>query len=998
MIFRQSAVTHLDRDTVFEGCHQMPRDIHPALIGGGQLAMGMDATGMQGLNSQLGQYRDCAAFEHQEFLVEKSLHVYRAQVLSQHYQAQPAPRNFANMPCGWLDYALTIDGMMLDHDALLAEARQWRREFTPGTGILVTSFVIRDIEITWRVGMAIGTAEADFAFSASAQDGKSHQVGLQVRCNFTLRDGRPVFSGGVSALCEGPTFVACQWHGTDQTATRNIKTPVQLSWAWACSDKAQGGFDLQGIWLNWQGQGQTLKAGFRFICGGDRDGTHGAAFVREHAEAMRQYSPELPAIAASWNAFFATSADFGIGCPEKEFLNRMNQYLLRAGLPWDSGLPLGTMWTRKFGSATFWDSFFASDGMLRAGHIEMVRQFCDFLLRTATPTGRPHMWITYYDGDTPCNPEGDVAYFNCLAFAGVGIRLYEMTGDRDDLVKRVFPYLGLICRHLVRNVFGKTAEGGWELTGLLAGDIETLKVEARTQYDVLAWSVMTVAKFAEYAKLLGQEDAEIATCREIAAYFREHRIKLNKGSNWYQWLPYLAPAHPFVDFSSWWDGSEDLAKLMLILPCDTEVQRSIFGPNPTIPIQPMIGTYCGMAWGNLSVATAMTEVGQHDLALEFQDGSLKFISGLGYMSETPYEFMGGGNTPYVPSSGSYLSSILSMFAAGRLWDDEVRVGMDMPRSWRFQRIWWKNVRTFNGASTSATWDPYHMQCVVETNRPRTLRMRIPSRIAGEPIRVALNGKLVEPKIEGEAVVLPLPAGRNELKIERDLEKRTDILLIESFDQGRRFAEVLGTGGKSVRWLRDFDGLKAVIDRADTFVLHVSFVAPPVDLVERLAKAVREEGKTLITLFHAPLEVYSGAVAELTGLTGRPTDFWCFDCKRRQLQVLPAAKKILPGLPDRLSLYTCAKDFDLKPGSDVEVLATAADTGMPAITRRRLGKGWVWWIATGNKIMDRPGGQGVWWQPREVFVYGTTREDGLKLKWLDEPDFARVLNAITGSVR
>jgi hypothetical protein len=38
---------------------------------------------------------------------------------------------------------------------------------------------------------------------------------------------------------------------------------------------------------------------------------------------------------------------------------------------------------------TFWDSFFASDGMLRAGHVGMVRAFCDWLVKTARPTGRP---------------------------------------------------------------------------------------------------------------------------------------------------------------------------------------------------------------------------------------------------------------------------------------------------------------------------------------------------------------------------------------------------------------------------------------------------------------------------------------------------------------------------------------------------------------------------------------------------------------------------------
>ncbi len=385
MIFRQSAVAGLDRDCVVERDPRMPRDIHPALLGTGQVALALDATGMQGLNSQLGQYRDCTVFEAGDFYMEKNLHLFRAQALSQHYNQIPdepsQSRNFANLPCGWLDYELRIDERVFDAEALLAEARDWERHFRPRDGILETAFSVRSVRVKWTVGMRLGSTEAAFGFVAESLDGRPHQVGLTLRCRFTLRDGRPLFRGGMSVIANEDGLIASRWEGTDATSTARLKQPINLSYAWFCDQPAQGRLEDEALVMEWRGKGERMAADFLLFTGSDREGSDTVGSVRERWTAWRKNAAAagLEAVRQSWQSWFAGMADFGVGSPEKEFLNAINQYVLRAGLSWSSGLPLGTMWTRKFGSATFWDSFFACDGMLCAGHLDEVRAFCEHL-------------------------------------------------------------------------------------------------------------------------------------------------------------------------------------------------------------------------------------------------------------------------------------------------------------------------------------------------------------------------------------------------------------------------------------------------------------------------------------------------------------------------------------------------------------------------------------------------------------------------------------------
>ncbi len=993
MIFRQSAVTTLNRWQVTESSDVLPRDIHPALIGSGLLAASFDATGLMGANWSMWQYRDIHCFEAGDIAVEKNLYFYRDSVLSQHYFHNPEGRNsrsFANMPCGWLDYELEIAGEKYDTKRMLKEGRDWERTFEPRIGELKTQFTLNGTRISWVALFPVGGGHLVLQFAAQSESGVEQDVKLQLRCHWTLRHGEPIFRGGISGVVSENGFIFCEWEGTNETCTAHLKKPVNLSYAFLASSGV-GKVGSEDIQFDWSGKTGSTET-FAFVCGSSVDGTHALKYAQGLKAAVQAKDDLTIPAKATWTAFFCSAAKVTVGSPEKEYLCDLNQYLLKAGLPWATGLPLGTLWTRKFNSATFWDSFFACDGMLRSGHIKETRVFCEYLVRSARPKGRPHMWITYFDGDTPCDDAGDVAYFNCLAFAGCGIRLYEMSQDQEDLEKRVFPYLNFICTHLLENVFEPVPRGGWQLGGIIAGDVDAFQTEAKTQMDILIWSVITLSKFAEYSAKLGRSSTLTQKATEICVWFEKNRIVMDKRANWYQWLPYLAPAHRYADFSKWWNGTEETFKKIAIIPHDQDLSQRIYGDQPDTPKDQLFGTYTGMAWGNFSTAAAATISGNNDLALEFQDGGLKYTSGLGYFTESPYDLQAGGNSPYVPSAGSFLSSLLVMCAEADLWNQELRVGVDMPRFWKYNRISFENVHTFNGAVVNLNYSPHQLSATIKLSRAGRVRLIVPSRIAGEPLHVvSAEGQTIPFTDQTESILLQLDQGSHTVTVARDLNAVRDFTIIEPFDMGQRICALANVSG-STRWLRDFDGLEDVAKNTKKgFIIDVSFVRIFPDIVNILKEQVRDHGKLLVVMYHGGVSSVSPEFAELTGVNGSIARDWVFEGKKVNVTSTEAGQKL--GFANQMSMHANGVDIVPALSSDTEVLATI-ESGVPFLTRRKLGKGSVWWIATGNKIMDRPWGLG--WGlhlTRSLFVYGKTRESLTKQPWLDDPDFQNLIQKI-----
>lgn len=999
MIFRQSAVTRITRGRATEESPTIPRDVQPALLGSGRMALSLDPLGMQGYDVLIHQYRDSMTLEGYGVLDTYHLHLYHDSVLSEHYYRgiprfdNMTPAWFSHLPCGYLEYDLTIDGDTYDTARMLNEGCDWTRSFAPRDGIVTTSFILGPVRITWTAGLALMGAGADFQFDAEASDGQEHTVRLRWRHVLRTRYNKAIANGGIT-LTEQDDLVVKTWQATTETATAAIFKPATVSWLLACEGQAQTIATEDTLELTWEATGASVGTGLRMISGTDRTNSADAGTLIDSARQFRSQGADraLTSVRQSWEAFFADAADMQVGDAGKEYLFAMSQYVLRAGVPWRTGVPLGNLWSRKFGAMTFWDSFYAADGMLRSGHVDEVRQFGQWLMDTRQPTGRPHGWMTWYDGTRGSLAETDVAYINCLAYAGIVIRLAEFTGLRSDVAEIAYPYLHQIGSFLIEEVFDKDDEG-WHLSGVVAGDVGIEMLDAREQTDTLLWAVLTVAKLADYADTLGEDSPMLQTAREIRRWFAAHPVKPDIATIWYPWLPYLAPAGPYADYSQWYDGSVECYEKMLVAPMSHNEFNRLYAKGRGKPAgEYPFGVYQGMPWSQCATAASCLIADVPDIGLEFYDGAFKYVSGLGYLTESPYELNVGGHCPYIPSHGAFLSASQMFLVEGSLWDRTVDICTKLPLLMRGHRLRWSNIYSINGVRTSGYYSGTALQVSATCNRPATLRIRIPARIAGEPIAVTVDGNRVDPQIDGETVILPIGVGKVAIEITRDLSTPHEVLVIEPLDVGGDVRNVLAGTGRSVRWVRDFDAVPELAGQSKVIHLHMSYVDVSDSVTAAVMDAVRA-GATVLAQFHAGAASVHREFAEFLGVNATIENDWIFASDLRTIRLTQAGKQLLPSLPETLHLETSQK---LTPhlAEDVEVLAIDETIGQPALTRRRVGNGWAIWMSVGDKTANMsPEVLQALGLVREVFTKGKPRATFTDLKWLRNADWQVLMRAL-----
>jgi len=628
MMHRQSAVVSTTRDEVIEQASGIPRDIQPALIGSGKIAMSLDTLGMQGHNICIHQYRDTMTMDGAGCLDTYHLHIYHDQAISEHYYRgvprfeNMTPAWFSHLPFGYLEYCLIIDGKRYETEDILRLGHTWQRRFNPREGIVRTSYIIDDVRITWQAGSRLKHSDVDFVFSSESINDQSRTVELIVRHVLKLRDGRPVATDGLETI-KANHGIARLWTADTNTSSAPLHVPLYTGWA-LCSQAEDTAYshDEFSLELRWQSFGKNTSTQFRFALAIDHDNPLSSEHLLDQAIGLPDSSIDfsLTEVKTSWVDYFSQAADIQWGDARSEFLYAMSQYVLRAGVPWRTGAPLGNLWSRKFGAMTFWDTFYAADGMLRAGHVDEVRQFAHWLNETRQPEGRPHYWMTWYDGTPGTFPENDKAYINCLAYAGILIRYAQYVQDIDSIRELVYPYLKQISSYLLENALRRD-EFGWHMTGEVAGDIGVENDQASEQSDVLLWVVLTVAKYAEYAELLGDETGLIDQANDLRKWFKSNPIVPRANTIWYAWLPFLAPAGPYVDFSKWFDDSVDSYELLLIVPTPLAEVNQLYEVERGKPYgRYPFGSYQGMPWSHGCTAASCLLTGQHDLAREFYEG------------------------------------------------------------------------------------------------------------------------------------------------------------------------------------------------------------------------------------------------------------------------------------------------------------------------------------------------------------------------------------------
>ncbi len=966
MQFRHSAVVQVEHDRIVERADRLPTDIHPALLGSGEIALAMDATGLQGLNAWITQMADTQSIMHPDHSTNWNLYIHRDQALSQHHN-QRGQDGFRLMPCGWIDYVLTVDGAAYDAPALAKQARLWERTFAPKTGMLETAFDIAGVRLTVRAGIAPDAVTVDIAFAARSLDGQPRQVAITLRVHQTLRDGRPLATGGMETLAD-ETLIQRAWAAGDATSTARLLEPIAMRWSIGADSPARFETAATVITAMCTGDDAAFAAGFRVVCGSDRDGTDGPAYARERIAALHPGGIEtgLAEIAAAWEAYFDHGAEIWIGEPDKEFLLLQAQYVLRAGESFHAGIVLGTHWAETFGGATFFDSLSVCEGMLRCGHIPQVRAFCQWLTTVSPETGRPFYHMTYYNGQ-PAG-RGEDAFQVAMAYGSTVIRLYEFTRDDADLRGCVEPYLRRLCRYLLDEKLVFDGDQ-WRLRGAYSADGHLPPEDLAEHRGLLFWFAVLLSTYADYADRLGLAGEPADRCRAFRDWVRAQGVlRRDDGGDWWSdWLPYILNRTPYVDLASF------KPHFVGLFP---EGGRAPVGYQP---------------WNSLSTATSALLCGAPDEAQALADDAFLGVCGLGYFSESWYEMRGGGFAPYPPASGAYLAYMLNTLVDGGNDGDAIRIGTDLSRRGAHHRLRWRNARTVNGATISGTYTPYGLELDIDTPRPRRAVIAVPARMAGEPVRVVINGAATTVNDLAPTLALDLPAGRTAVVVERDLQTPCDALVVEPMAHGREIAALLREAGLSVRWLRDLPTLAAVIDQPRVLFLHTSYASMPVEVAALAERAVRR-GATLITLFHSGRIDVDTALAELTGVRARqPSPHWDYDTTPHPYALTELGRRVLPGLPPEFNVPQVGEFVpDLLP--DTETLAIDRATGRTVVTRRRVGEGWACWIAAGNKSADGP--QYAYTQStNEMHNHGMDYEARQERHWLHDANWRHLFQAL-----
>lgn len=163
--FHFSAATRVEPFRVVESARRMPTDIFPFFLASRVLMVGVDATGMQGLDSHRSEFP-----------------LFHSAMKSAHFQSQ-----LLRLPLGWIEYTLEVGGRVYDAKAIASKATDWEREFDLQRGTLRTRYRLAGVPVQIAVWVAPGTVQPVFQFRVAPR------VVVRAYWRATLRTGEELF-------------------------------------------------------------------------------------------------------------------------------------------------------------------------------------------------------------------------------------------------------------------------------------------------------------------------------------------------------------------------------------------------------------------------------------------------------------------------------------------------------------------------------------------------------------------------------------------------------------------------------------------------------------------------------------------------------------------------------------------------------------------------------------------------------------------------------------
>ena len=218
--FHFSAATRVEPFRVVESARRMPTDIFPFFLASRVLMVGVDATGMQGLDSHRSEFP-----------------LFHSAMKSAHFQSQ-----LLRLPLGWIEYTLGVGGWVYDAKAIAAKATDREREFDLQRGTLRTRYRLAGVPVQIAVWVAPGTVQPVFQFRVAPR------VVVCAYWRATLRTGEelvPVREGRCAEFGVERTGSGTIWFhfGSSQTGTLKPQRPKRFS-LWLCDRGADMRFGV----------------------------------------------------------------------------------------------------------------------------------------------------------------------------------------------------------------------------------------------------------------------------------------------------------------------------------------------------------------------------------------------------------------------------------------------------------------------------------------------------------------------------------------------------------------------------------------------------------------------------------------------------------------------------------------------------------------------------------------------------------------------------------
>lgn len=773
-MFPDSMVRDVTPWQVREEAEFYPDAILPAYIGSGRIGVGIDASGMQGLDCRLSmtdRYK-WAPGSHAD-----DLYVFHERMISEHINLDPQMTFHAKdlMPLGYLDYTISIDNGPKIRSADLAQyVTRWERTTDIRQATVDTVLYLKQgIRLRIQAFSPYDSSQVCFRFFISGIDDKPHRVTLSPQLHPKLRprsNSWPVTD-----------TITHSSHGADTGMLRGIihsdgkfKPLEDYEVAWGVAGKHGTVFtDAEAVGITFTDlavdTSKTQVQDVIFYFGSSAIGTDDNKSVDAVLRSFLEdgFNSLLNTHKADYASYYDSGAQIHVGDAKREFMYNNSVYLLRLASSYRSGVPLNLLLFHPvcWSGATFWDLNFVLDGLIRSNHLEPVGRAVTWLKDAVNSEGRPFHWMIHYDG-TSAWPSGwgpERGYLVSAAHAMSAIRHYETTRDRQLLASTIYPIVERVADYAVADRFITDPDNPDHYIGASSGNDGAAPTETNETFTTL-WFAVVVKKAIEYSAALGVDNDRRAIWQD-----RLDGLKLEKGLHNGKTMYFQSRTHPRP--GSWLSMSLYPTEASPLVDPDTyAANRSVqcfldwYHSSDTPPQQthqPWV--YFWQAVSDMRLASSLSAAGipsqwNADTCEAYIATGLSYIYGPGYFCEIAPESTKDlvGMPPYQSAHGAYITAASEQLVSGSIWEDTVDVFVNLPASMRDNEISFTNIRTPRGQVISATMNMDNIKITL-SGRSSMVRVRvlIPSNLVGKDFTVTANGRPCETTVQDETVTFSL---------------------------------------------------------------------------------------------------------------------------------------------------------------------------------------------------------------------------------------------------